>query len=134
MGVEEDQIVTDASGERQTDKEFAMATHRLKRNQWQRYFDLVSRELGGQHAEIETAGLRLGAQINQEWAPLNGLTYDPKNDVFEVETENLDHLIPRPQDIFVEDAGTVLRSVEVIDADGNHQIVKLREPLALPAS
>ena len=111
-----------------------MTTHQLQRPQWQTYFDRVSRELGGLHAEIETAGLRLGAQINQEWTLLNGLAYDPKSDVFEVTTENLDHLISRPRDIFVDEAGLVLRSIEVIDADGNHQIVKLRQPIALPAA
>jgi|GEM_PF-3809170 len=50
-----------------------MATHRLQRVQWQTSFDQVSRGLGGQHAEIKTAGLGIGAQIHQEWALLYGL-------------------------------------------------------------
>jgi hypothetical protein len=46
--------------------EITMATHQLQRDQWQTYFDVVSRRLGGRHAEIDTAGLALGAQVNQE--------------------------------------------------------------------
>jgi|SRR6185436_10413534 len=113
--------------------EMVMATHQLQRAQWKNYFDRVSHELGGQQAEIETAALGLGAQINQEWTLLSGLAYDPKSDVFEVTTEDLDHLIPSPKDIFVDETGLELQSIEVIDADGNHQIVKLRQPIALPA-
>lgn len=111
-----------------------MATHQLRRDHWQSYFDRLSRHLGGEQVQIETAGLELGNQINQEWVLLNGLTYDPKDDVFEVVTENIDHLIHHPKDIYIEEAGTALQSVEVIDADGHHQILRLREPMALGAS
>ena len=110
-----------------------MATQQLQRAEWQPYFDRVSRTLGGERAEIETAGLPVGDQINQEWTLLNGLAYDPKDDVFEIVTETLDHLIYRPREIYVDQAGTALRSVEVVDSDGNHQIVKLKQPVSLPA-
>ncbi|MFL6649919.1 MAG: DUF5335 family protein [Sulfurifustaceae bacterium] len=42
-------------------------------------------------------------------------------------------MIHHPKDIYIEETGTALRSVEVIDGDGNHQIVKLREPVTLRA-
>jgi len=108
-----------------------MTTQQLQRAEWQPYFDRVSRTLGGERAEIETAGLRIGDQVNQEWTPLTGLAYDPKDDVFEVVTETLDHLIYRPREIYVDEVGATLRSVEVVDADGNHQIVRLKPPASL---
>lgn len=108
-----------------------MATHRLESAVWQSYFNRVSRILGGKPAEIETASLKLGARIGREWTPLNGLVYDPKDDTFEVVTDDLDHLIQHPQDIYVDETGTTLRSVEIIDAQGNHQIVRLKQPLPL---
>lgn len=111
-----------------------MATHQLQRAEWQPYFDRVSRTLGGERAEIETTGLTIGDQVNQEWTLLNGLAYDPKDDVFEIVTETLDHLIYRPQEIYVDQAGTALRSIEVVDAEGNRQIVKLKQPVSLPAA
>lgn len=110
-----------------------MATHQLQRAQWKPYFDTVSRILVGKQAEINIAGPTVGDQIEQEWSLLNGFAYDPKDDVFEVVIEDqVDHLIPHPKEIYVDDAGVMLRSVDVVDADGNHQIVLLREPLPLP--
>lgn len=111
-----------------------MATHQLPRSEWQDYFNRVSGALGGEHAHVETVGLKVGDQVNVDWTLINGLTYDPKNDVFEISADDLGHLVYHPKDIYVEESGTTLRSIEVIDADGNHQIVKLREPVALPAS
>jgi hypothetical protein len=35
-------------------------------------------------AEIEVASLDLGDQIQAEWLPLIGITYDPNDDVVEV--------------------------------------------------
>ncbi len=109
-----------------------MATRKLEKAQWKDYFDAVSREIPGKQVELEVASLRLGDQIEAEWVPLTGLTYDPKDDLFEVVTEALDHLIQRPQEIYVQYDSDGLHSVEVIDADGNRHIVQLKSPLALP--
>ncbi|MFL6711906.1 MAG: DUF5335 family protein, partial [Sulfurifustis sp.] len=79
-----------------------MPTHHLQRDHWQSYFDRISRHLGGEQVEIETAGLGLGDQLKQEWVLLNGLVYDPKDDVFEVVTDDVDHLIHHPKDIYIE--------------------------------
>ncbi len=111
-----------------------MATKKLDRSQWEGYFDRVSQGLTATMAEIEVAGLKLGDQVEAEWIPLAGLSYDPKSDLFEVLSEQLDHLIKRPREIYVDDGVEGLRSVEVIDGDGNHQIIQLKPPLALSAS
>lgn len=111
-----------------------MATHQLERAQWQPYFNRVSRSLSGERAQIETAGLTLGDQIVQEWTRLDGLAYDPKDDIFEIVIGDMDHLIAHPKDIYVDETDTMLRSIDVVDAEGNHQIVKLKQPLSLPAS
>lgn len=109
-----------------------MATRELKRSQWKDYFDSVSQRIGSERVEVEVAGTTLGAQIEVEWIALNGLSYDPKDDVFEVVTDEIDHLIHHPQAIYIDDSIEGLHSVEVIDADGNKQIVMLKVPLKLP--
>jgi hypothetical protein len=43
------------------------------------------------------------------------------------------HLIRRPREIVVEEDASGLKSVAVVDADGARQIVRLKEPLLLPA-
>jgi hypothetical protein len=109
-----------------------MATQKLDKKQWKPFFDAVSKVLGAKQAEIEVLSLDLGDQIEAEWLPLRGLTYDPKDDVLDVELEGLDHLIPKPREIYVEDGGVGLSSFAVVDAEGARQIVKLRDPMALP--
>src|SRR5262249_44964390 len=77
--------------------------------------------------------LSLGDQVEAEWLPLLGIAYDPHDDIVEVALEGLDHLIPKPRDIYVEDAPGGLVALEIVDADDVKQIVKLRDPLMLPA-
>jgi hypothetical protein len=47
-------------------------------------------------ARIEVTGLGLGDQIEADFIPLVGLSYDPKNDVLAVTAEGLEHLISHP--------------------------------------
>jgi hypothetical protein len=65
---------------------------------------------------------------------LIGLVYDPKDDIVEVAIEGLDHMIHKPRELYVEDEGGQLSSLEVVDADGGRQIIKLKDMLALPAA
>jgi hypothetical protein len=110
-----------------------MTARKLDKKEWKPFFDGISKVLGAKQAEIEVMALDLGDQVEAEWLPLLGLTYDRKNDVLDVALEGLDHLIPKPREIFVEDGGIGLASVAIIDAEGVRQIVKLRDPMALPA-
>jgi len=109
-----------------------MGTRKLETASWQVYFDALSKKLHGESAEIEIAALSLGDQIQVEWLPLMGITYDPKSDVLEVLLEGLDHLIHKPREIFADEGPDGLHSLLVIDADGLRQIVRLRAPLLLP--
>jgi hypothetical protein len=90
--------------------------------------------LVGKQVEIEVIGLSMGAQIEQEWIQLLGITYDPKDDLIEILVEGLDHLIPKPREVWVDHDAIGLASIEVVDADDVRQIIRLREPLMLPLS
>lgn len=109
-----------------------MGIRSLEKQQRQAYFERVSRELGTTEAQLEVAGTQLGAQQGSDWVRLMGLTYDPRTDSMEVSLEALDHLIQHPQEIYVDDGAEGLQSVEIIDADNNKQIIRLRQPLPLP--
>ncbi|HZV67187.1 MAG TPA: DUF5335 domain-containing protein [Telluria sp.] len=111
-----------------------MATTKLEKAAWQPYFDRLSRTMVGKQAEIEVASLKLGDQIEAEWVPLLGIAYDPKNDLVEVLVEGLDHLIHKPRDIYVDYGPAGLSSLEVIEPDDTRQIIRLRDPLMLPAA
>jgi hypothetical protein len=110
-----------------------MTVRKLDKNEWKPFFGGLSKVLGAKQAEIEVLSLRLGDQVEAEWLPLVGLTYDHKDDVLDVALEGLDHLIPKPREIYVEDGGVGLASLAVVDAEGTRHVIKLRDPLALPA-
>src|SRR5580700_9196810 len=109
-----------------------MTVQKLEKAQWRSFFDRMASALEGKQAEIEVASLNLGDQIEAEWQELIGISYDPKDDVIEVALEGIDHLIHKPRDIYIDDGAQTLTSLEIIDAEGTEQIIKLRDPLLLP--
>jgi hypothetical protein len=111
-----------------------MTTRKLDKQEWKPFFEGVSKLLGAKQAEIEVLSLNIGDQVEAEWLPLIGLTYDPKDDILDVALEGLDHVISKPREIYVETGGGGLASFAVVDDQGTRHIVKLRDPLALPAS
>jgi hypothetical protein len=98
------------------------------------YFDQMSKILVGKRAEIEVASLKLGDPLEAEWIPLLGISYDPNNDLIEIALAGAHHRIERPREVWPEEKGLELSSLEIIDADGVRRIVLLRDPLMLPAS
>jgi len=124
---------TRINGRSSQDWRGSMTVRKLEKTEWRRFFDWVSKGLVGKRAEIEIASLALGDQIEAEWLPLLGITYDPKNDILEIALDGLDHMISRPQDLYIDDSAGILSSFEVIDGNGVSQIIQLREPLLLPA-
>src|SRR6266481_6563974 len=79
-----------------------MTIRKLERSEWRPFLDIVSKLLETKEAEIEVASLELGDQIEAEWLPLLGIAYDPKDDVLEIALDGVDHLIPGPQEIYVD--------------------------------
>ena len=110
-----------------------MAMRKLDKTQWRTFFDRLSKMLEGKQAEIEVISLGLGDQVEAEWLPLLGIVYDPNDDIVEVALEDLDHLIQKPRDVYVEEGPGGLVALEIVDADDVKQIVKLRDPLMLPS-
>ena len=111
-----------------------MPLSQLGKSQWQGYFDRFSRTLGPKRVEIEVTGLGLGHQVQAEWIPLIGVSYDPRNDVVAVVAEGVEHFIRKPTRIEVEHDAEWVHSIEVADAEGNRHTLTLKEPLSLPAS
>ena len=109
-----------------------MTIRKLEKKEWKPYLDLVSKLLETKDAEIEVASLDLGDQVQAEWLPLLGISYDPNDDLVEVALDGLDHMIPHPREIYLDNGARALTSIEIVDSAGVKQIVKLRDQLALP--
>jgi hypothetical protein len=50
----------------------------------------------------------------------------------EVALEGLDHMIQKPREIYLDNGAGKLTSIEIVDAEGVKQIVKLKDMLLLP--
>jgi hypothetical protein len=112
---------------------FPMSASTLPKSEWSGFFASLSRTLQGKQAEIEVLSLQLGDEIEAEWLPLLGIAYDPKNDLVEVSLQDVDHMIRKPKDIYVDTGPVGLLTIEVTSADETRQIIKFRDPLMLPA-
>lgn len=110
-----------------------MTIRRLEKPEWRPFFDVLSKLLEATVAEVEVASLDLGDQTQAEWLPLLGISYDPRDDVVDIALDGLDHMIRQPREIYLDNGAAALTSLEIVDADGVKQIVKLKDRLTLPA-
>jgi Family of unknown function (DUF5335) len=111
-----------------------MAIQKLDKSTWQPFLNRLAHGLVGKRAEVEVAALQLGDQIAAERLPLLGIAYDPKNDLIEVALDAVDHLIHHPREVFADLGDTGVSTIEIIDGDNVHHIVKLSDPLMLPTA
>ncbi len=111
-----------------------MATKKLNKTEWEKYFDAVSKNLKGVEGQLEVVSEELGDQVEVEWSFLEGLSYDPKDNVFEIQFAEgkHDHLIQNPTEIYVEEEAGTLKAVEVIKEDGTKFVLRLKPAPALP--
>ena len=115
-------------------------TRQIPRGEWKTYFErftrrhLVDEGSAQKTATIEVLSPALGDQLEATFVGVIGMAYDARSNAFELALVNLDHLIFRPAEIWViEEDDDFISALEVVDADGNKEIVQLRQssPAAL---
>ena len=114
-----------------------MINRKIEKSEWKQFFDFLSKQVEGTRAEIEVASLELGDQIEAEWLPVIGLVYDHKDNSVEIALEAskrdvVDHIIREPREIYFTEDGRHFMGLDIIDLEGAHHIVKLKDPLMLP--
>ena len=111
-----------------------MGTSRtIAKAEWRSFFDTVSNELIGKRVEIEAASLDFGDQIVAEWVPLLGITYDPHDDAVQIALTSLNHVVRRPEEVYVQEGAHGVETIAVQTADGSKRILRLKEPMMLTA-
>lgn len=110
-----------------------MKNRAINKNERRKFFDSLARMTQGELVEIEVASLDIGDQVAEEWARLDGLTYDWKEDILYINTPAFEHSIIKPEEILVVQNDLAVNAIFVKDADGHVQSVKFRNPLMLPA-
>jgi hypothetical protein len=109
-----------------------MSIRRLERNEWRAFCRHASRGYTGKHTRIEVLSLQSGSQLEAHHLPWIRMAYDPESDVFELVVGDVDHLVRRPRELYVDEGVSDVISLEIVDAEGARQIVTLRDPLMLP--
>jgi hypothetical protein len=110
----------------------AITTQEIQREDWRPYFDDLSRRLGTVKATVEVAGRDLGAQTAAERLLLTGLSYDDRDDVVIIgldapggAPEEFEHLVERPQRIFVAEGEGLGMAIDIEAADEHKTIIRL---------
>jgi hypothetical protein len=110
-----------------------MAVRKIEKQDWHAFCEGITKALIGKQVEVEADALSIGAQIDVEWLPLLGIVYDHKDNIFEVALGGgVDHLVPKPRELYVDDGPGGMVLLEIVDEDGIQQIIRMRDPLALP--
>lgn len=107
----------------------------IEKERWQVFIDELSRALQGNYVEIEVAGPIIGDQIEESWVPLSGLSYDPKEDVVFVHTEQFERAVHNPKEVVaLQGDGMRVHSLVIKDAQGNVNTIKFRAPVLIEAA
>lgn len=106
-------------------------SQQLPKDKWQPYFDTFTkkylRDELPEDADISVISPEIGDQEQARNVRLQGVTYDPKDNVLEILLENYDHLIFHPQEIMVEeDKEGFIRQLEVRRQDGTLEILRFK--------
>ena len=116
-----------------------LITDEIPRDAWRAYFDDLSKRLATVEATVEVDGRDIGAQIAAERLVLEGITYDDRDDLLVVafdvpggDPDAYEHLIDKPQRVFVATGDLLQTTIDVQDAEQHQTIVRLEPPPALP--
>jgi hypothetical protein len=112
-------------------------TKQIPRDEWESYFERFTRQhLGERHRDavtIEVVSPQVGDQFEATTVPLLGVSYDPKSLAFEVLTEDVEHLVFYPSEIWVlEEEGGFLPTIALFRADGTKELLYVHRS-GLPA-
>ena len=101
-----------------------LETKSIRKEDWQDELIKLWRKMDGKDIQIEVEALNLGDQVEADYVPLKGLSYDPKDDVVQVWTGKLDHMIYHPKSIELAVEDGHLLSIHIIDGEGEEHLIK----------
>ena len=112
-------------------------TNEIPKQEWEQFFDELSREKLDWQTKIEVMNDETGAQILTEGLPLGGLTFDDKDGQERIEvivgngTENHQtHNILEPEKVYFRRADDrQVSTVEIEDAGGTKTLVHIIQPM-----
>ena len=110
-----------------------MTARSIEKADWASFCAAVSDALEGRQAEIEVASIDLGGQVEKDWAPLVGISYDPEDDIIDIALEEVDHIVNKPRELLADIDDASVSALQITDAEGTRHLVKLKDGLRLSA-
>jgi uncharacterized protein YkuJ len=108
-----------------------LTTTKVPRDQLESYFDRFTKHFlkydTTTAVDVEYLSQELGDQFEAEGTHLLGVTYDPKDNAFELELENGEHRVFKPAEIWTaEDTDGFVRAIEVVHDDGTRDVIHVK--------
>jgi hypothetical protein len=111
-----------------------MTARSIQKADWGSFCAAVSEALEGSDAEIEVASIDLGQQVEKQWAPLIGISYDPEDDIIDIALEEVDHIVNEPKELLAEIDDARVSALQITDGEGTRHLVRLKNGLMLPSA
>ena len=107
-------------------------TTKVPPEQLEKYFDTFSKHYlmreSTNAVDIEVLMPELGDQFEAEGAHLAGISYDPRSRAIDIELDGGDHRAYKPSEVWVvEDDDGFLKAMEMVQADGTREVVRVRK-------
>src|SRR5262245_2773005 len=106
----------------------------LKKQDWQDYFDRLSRSVTESRSEVDVTVLPRSLRTDAPWVSLVAVRYSPERDLLEIGFEladktTEDYVIDSPRAVSIDGDERRVAAIEVIDCDGAAHRVELKEPV-----
>lgn len=108
-----------------------MPLTQLRRTLWQPYLERLNRTLGTERVQVEATGLALPDVTG--WLALEGMAYDAEADTIALRIAGGELRLPGPRRIDVDTEDEWLHGIEIVDAQGDRHVLRLRAPLRATA-
>ena len=102
----------------------------LSKQEWQSFFDTVSKSLAGKGVDITLSSLAGEVHQSTLWQ-LHGVTYDPYDDAVIVSCREQEHVISSPARVFVTEHGASISSLEVAQSPNERETIRFLDPVML---
>jgi hypothetical protein len=102
-----------------------MPTKNLLPLAWQKYFDEFSKQLNQGLLHLEVIADELGDQVETDWVPIKGISYNPRTGELDIFTEHIDHR-SQPKSIMVQEIDGYVTAIEITDEADERNILLLK--------
>lgn len=106
-----------------------MTLRQLDKFQWQSFCDGLTKDLLGSRSRTTTVSLAVNREVVVEWVSLLGISYEPKKANFEINLQDLDHRVRRPETFYADEGPNGIAGLEIIDAAGLRHSLVLSHPI-----